>query len=599
MKLNSKWLLGLSALMAMTSCIDDNYDLSDIDTTSELKVKDLVLPVQLDPVVLNDIIDVKEGDQIKEVTLNGETFYAIEEIGEFESDPIHVNDFTASDIADLNPTQATFRLGGASGVKKNSKRHASGRIYYLVKEVVKKLDYEASDIDGSVRDLTKVTFRKNVNFTMTIQASGINSTMAPQLENLKLILPTGLVISGITAPGYTFSPSDYVPSTGELNISKITMNGDVADIVISSSAIDLEYAPDVFTYNPSTDSGKFSLNSDFTIREANLSFGVSDDLVAQLPEEINFTVNYDVTNMEVNSILGSIAYDLSGTGLAIDPIELNDLPDFLSDDETNLILANPQIYLNLNNPIGSYGIGYQSGLDIIATRDGVTEAFTLPSPIRVAGADRTFNYLLAPNPDKVTNIPSEYASGLHKETYPTLGRILSGNGLPQMLDIELLNPQIPEQRLTAPFELGTDLEGMKGTYRFIAPLALQGDSRIIYNKTEDGWWSEDLADLTITTLQLKAVATSDLPLGAVLAVYPLDKDGNQIKGLDIESVELPANANNTEILFLVNGEIRNLDGVIITATVKPDDSEEALAPDQFITLNNIRVMVSGNYTRKF
>ena len=36
-----------SALLMLPGCIDDNYDLSDIDTTTELKVNDLVVPLNL------------------------------------------------------------------------------------------------------------------------------------------------------------------------------------------------------------------------------------------------------------------------------------------------------------------------------------------------------------------------------------------------------------------------------------------------------------------------------------------------------------------------------------------------------------------------
>ena len=77
--------------MLLTGCIDNGYDLTDIDTTSEIKVNDLTLPVNLAPVTLSDIIAVgeNEDDKVKEVTINGKTFYAVEETGSFSSDPLH------------------------------------------------------------------------------------------------------------------------------------------------------------------------------------------------------------------------------------------------------------------------------------------------------------------------------------------------------------------------------------------------------------------------------------------------------------------------------------------------------------------------------
>lgn len=591
-----KFLLGTAGCLALTGCIDDKYDLSDIDTTSQFQVKDLVLPVQLDPVTLSDIINVKDGDQIKEVTINGKTFFAVEETGEFESDGIKVNTFEA-DSDPLESKTARFKINGAAGLKKGAKRKAdAASAYYLIERVQQNIDYEASGIDGSVRELTSLTYNP-LSFVILLTSEKITDNLGPRLENLEIQLPKGLILSNVTASGYTYNPSDYSPATGVLHLGTIDVKGAKSEIVITSTGIDLSSYDHPFKYDAGSNSGSFSLKSDFTIEDARLTFSTGSDLLALLGEEIDFTVDYQLTPLVATSIMGSIAYDLSGTGLDIDPIELDNLPDFLADPETNLILANPQIYLNLNNPVGEFGLGYQSGLEIISFRQEGDKAFNLGSEITVAGKSGQYNYLLAPDPAAVSNIPEDFATNIIKMTYPNLGMILSGNGLPEKLDIKLIDPQIPVQKLTSPFLLGVELPGMKGTYRFLAPLALEGDSRIVYTKTEDGWWSEDLADLVITKLELSALVSSDLPLDATMAVYPLDKDGNRIQGLTIVPVNLPANSQDREMTFSITGEIRNLDGVLITATVTPD-SQDALSPDQLITLKNIRVKVSGNYTRE-
>ena len=48
-------LCALSLLL--TGCFDDKYNLDDIDTNAEFKVKDLVVPVNLDEITLKSIID--------------------------------------------------------------------------------------------------------------------------------------------------------------------------------------------------------------------------------------------------------------------------------------------------------------------------------------------------------------------------------------------------------------------------------------------------------------------------------------------------------------------------------------------------------------
>ncbi|MBO4965229.1 MAG: hypothetical protein J6C81_03060 [Muribaculaceae bacterium] len=80
-------VVGTSALL-FSGCIDDAYDLSDIDTTSRVNVNGLVIPVNIDQITLDDIISFDENSKIKAVTIGGERFYALVENGEFNSEDI-------------------------------------------------------------------------------------------------------------------------------------------------------------------------------------------------------------------------------------------------------------------------------------------------------------------------------------------------------------------------------------------------------------------------------------------------------------------------------------------------------------------------------
>lgn len=76
-----------SPLLLLTGCIDDNYDISNADTTSRINVNDLVLPVNIDPVRLGDVIKI-EGGKIQPVTIGDQNFYALVQDGSFESEDI-------------------------------------------------------------------------------------------------------------------------------------------------------------------------------------------------------------------------------------------------------------------------------------------------------------------------------------------------------------------------------------------------------------------------------------------------------------------------------------------------------------------------------
>ena len=142
-------LQGVLALLAVvsTACIDDNYDLSDIDTTTRVQVNDLTLPVNIDAITLSDIITFDEDSKIKPVVIGGKEFYALSETGDFESDAIYINKVTA-DAPSLNPTEETLdrilpqnRAAGAP---------SSFAYTYNIVRMGNDLHYVAQNIDPSI-----------------------------------------------------------------------------------------------------------------------------------------------------------------------------------------------------------------------------------------------------------------------------------------------------------------------------------------------------------------------------------------------------------------------------------------------------------------
>ena len=71
------WLLSAaSGSLLLQSCKDDDYDLSDIDTTIKAEVKDLTLPINIDPVELGGLIELDPNGSLKEFRVSG--FFRLE-----------------------------------------------------------------------------------------------------------------------------------------------------------------------------------------------------------------------------------------------------------------------------------------------------------------------------------------------------------------------------------------------------------------------------------------------------------------------------------------------------------------------------------------
>lgn len=579
---------GSLALMtvALTGCFDNGYDLDNIDTTSEFKVKDLVLPINLDVVTLGDIIDIKEGDQIKEVTLNGKTFYAVQESGTFSSDPINIPSFSSA-APSISPSVLNFSTGTRSG----DFQSLSTVTFPLNSPINRKVIYSADNIDPAIIEITDL-YTDNLGITLTFTEDAAVSSLADvELSDIKLQLPKGLITDRIIPAG------NYDGATGELTIPSIKFENGQAQVSLYAKAINLPANNSGIDYNAHS----LKLEADINIESANLNITPKVSDITQIPSSVSLNVDYALTGLNVDAVSGDINYMLEGNALNISPIHLNDIPDFLAQDGTDLILNNPQIFLSVNNPVANEKLGFQTGLKLTSVRDNApAQDFELDNGyFRVgynAGIAGPYNFCLSPkNPE---NIPSGFENPQHVE-FSTLGNVISGSGIPQMIEIDLVKPQVYRQHVDY-FELGRNLDKLEGKWEFLAPLAMKSgsESKIIYTDTKDGWNDEDVDAITIQKLEITTEITSTLPLEAVITGYPIDKFGNQISGVSIEGAVIPSGATDYPVTIRITGEVKHLDGITFTATVKPGANDEALSPSQTLTLKKVRAKVTGNYTKE-
>lgn len=402
-------------------------------------------------------------------------------------------------------------------------------------------------------------------------------------------LPKGLAAS--------VSTGSYDASTGVWTIPMEEVNGNKANAVLTTTALD-------FVANGSKiENHSLKLDNEFRIKDGYLI--VEPKSGSTLPQSIDLYVTYKVDDIVVNSFTGVVKYELEG--MDIDPVDLSDIPDFLSGDETDITIANPQIYLQVNNPVADYSLECQTGITLTALRNGYADRPFSPDVNQVnigfdKGIDGPYNFVLAPSESNLA-VPSEYASPAFVK-FSTLSGLLSApadatvKGLPDRIGITLDNPGIKQGPVTD-FSLGRQIAGVSGHYELMAPLALGEGSEIVYSDTKDGWNDEDVDAITVTELVVTAKASNTAPLGASISAYPIDMNGNPIKGVTLVTESaLPANSIDADIRIVLHGEIKHLDGVTFEARVKSDGTATALSPSQSITLKNIRATVSGYYEKE-
>lgn len=563
----------------VTSCINDDYDLSDIDTTSKFQVNNLVLPINIDEIKLQNIIEIEEGGQIQ----IADDKYVFIEPGNFTSDNISIEKVLIN-APEVEPTKSTVELKGSIQGMSVTK---GVELHYPISDLSSPFTYETHSVSDFIVDMDEVGTEFSVKIVFDI--IGLTQIVdSYTIRGLELKVPKGLTL--------TSDEGTYDPETGILSLPDKVYHGEELSFVINVAKINIDNAGIYYDHDSHT-----IIFSDKVGIHAGEIVVTEDDFVtgagfANLPAQIELYNYFDLSQLVVTSFTGKIKYTLEGLDIA--PISLTDIPDVLSQEQTDITLVNPQIYLTLNNPLAQYNLYAQTGVTITAIRENETPTIhTLDDDYFTIAGD-------AANPMNVfclsPTMPDAYYGGYSDATfvpYSSLATVLSGNGLPETLNVTLDDPNVPEQSVEN-LLLGTDLGLIHGHYTLYAPLELGVNSQIVYRSTEDGWNDEDVDAITIKDMEVAATVTNQLPLDIMLTGYPIDVNGNKINNVEIEGAQVAAGAANQPLSIKITGEVTHLDGITFEAVALQGDNQVVLKPSEYIQLNDIRVRVSGNYIKE-
>lgn len=553
-------------LLLLSSCIDKNYDLSDIDTESEFKMTDLTLPINLDQILLDDIITLKEGDNIR--VENGQ--YVVYASGDFNSDDVTIDRFRA-DAPTIEPSRVDV-----------SGQVAGGNVSMPVPAFSSKFSYVSNDVNGSIQQIEKV-WLDNMTVKVDFSLAGIPSEATNvAVKGLAIQLPTGW--------DCTPSQGSYDSATGRLSIGQANVVGGKFEVSVVVAAAEFNESNSTHTAGHLSASyfGEIGVSMDaitFSMPQSAQSTAVSCSL----------TATYAMSQLVVTRLSGVVNYSIDD--FKVEDVDLSNIPEFFKGQETDVTLADPQMYLEINNPLADYGASARAGFSLTPVRDGVDRpACTLDEPYFVIGSaagSAPQKFCFAPE------FPYPALAGYESAQFvpfTSLRSILAGGGLPTSIKVKAIDPSFHMQHVEG-LELGKDLGHAGGTYTFYAPLAFEHGSLIVYNKTKDGWNDEDIDCMEIDELHITADLFSTLPVDIELYVYPLDTTGNRIPGVTVQPVTAKAKAQE-HVEFVISGKIRHLDGVQYIGRCRPDQSAEVLRPDQSISLTNVKIKATGSYTKK-
>ena len=538
-------LILTGSMLLLTGCTDDKYDLSDIDTTTAIKLNNLVVPVNLESIYLDQVFKIDDDDPSNPLMVftdnSGKRMFAIKIEGDFSADPVYLNELEAKSYASISSLPLTT----------NGNNINPGEVSY-------QYNIGAGEVDNSIERIYRMGLSKPM--AINLEMNYANSNSIPEISNLVLIIP-----ESFTA---TYHGSEF--SNGEV---PVTMVNGALDEPIYVYALDFGNGVE-----PTGSEGNKSL-----VFEGKL--GIKSGMVSSTSSGL--TANFSMSPFTADQISGAINYGIEAP--EFEEVSLEGLPDFLREGDSKLIISNPQIYLNFGNQTGAQ---FFSQLNINPMGNG-GNAVSIPMEPFVQ------SLILAANVNDLA-LRNDFPDAiLQQDNTGGLQNVLYGEGLPERIDFSLTDTYLRGDVLN--LSLGAEYQ-IYGNYAFFTPLAFEASSQIIYQDKETDFFGDDMEAVNVTQLQLSAYPTTNLPFEVELTVYPLDKDGNHIKDQNgnvvMASGIVEANANGSRLLDInLNQPFTGLDGVEyrVSAVVM---NNESLSPDQFIKLDNIRARVTGEYVTK-
>lgn len=316
-KMYPLWGLLLSFPLWTVSCVDNKYDLDkDIDMTINVGGEHLTIPAgSSDTAYLSKIIEVEEGDILQPDAAT--RVYHLTKRDDIDVDPTTVKEVTISSANTDLKQELVGSDDGGSGSKTTEL------------DVKNNLRAEASDIDEALIELGALGAETPASLTLTFEFlnTGNLTFGSVTAKNLEIQLPDFLMFE----KGEVEEGNKLILNNEELKNAQKVLH--VIGYQFGGKAGEGEI-PDK--------NRTITINGLVTMQGQVVTSGINGS------GSLTMTLDVTLEEMTANSVTGVIQPEIKAETTNI---ELNDLPDFLKDEETRMDITNPVILLRAENQL--------------------------------------------------------------------------------------------------------------------------------------------------------------------------------------------------------------------------------------------------------
>lgn len=572
------WCACCLAGLALVSCTDENYDLSDINSTISVgNEQGFSLPGNnsTKDITMDELLDLDPNGCIQ--TADDGVYVFSQQGGDVAPTTITVDPVTliASDD-NIQLHEMEIEAEQLLGAPASGRRRAVNPI----EETVNIFDFQTAH-SGDIVSLDHA--RTSSNILLRVSFTDDLKAVVTKLQEMTLDLPDCIRMSDITVNSQTYDGNSIYQQGNVITLRDVRPSD--GDIVLQGSITDLYFQ------QPSevTDETQYLVCDDKEIRmKGHVDIHVSlntDDVRAtayRTGMELKILSQLQFTDFVIQEAEGRfspvIALDNVGN------VNVTGVPDFLKDDEVNINLDNPMIFLSINSTLGVPGI-----IDGVLTshfRDGSSRSVNVPGIlVQPETTSQVFICHHAPAADLSYQLIEEPA-------LPTLfGQI------PESITFGCTARADATQ--TGHVVLGQPYT-ITPAYRFEAPLTFSAGSKIVYRDSINGW-NEDLKDVALSAnarIELTTDVESKVPATMTFKPTAVDVNGRDLSAdfvITVSKTIAPmTETKDVHITITQKSQdaFRRLDGIVFRVEADIEDGS-TLKNQQTLKMKNIGATLYG------
>lgn len=613
-------VLAAGMVICGTSCVNEEYDLSKgIDMTIDVN-GDISAPIgSTEKILIGELLEIGDSEE-SVIGIDDNGNYVLSVSGDEIKQNIDVPEISFSDINIGNSENP----GGFKIVMDIPETAPVGN--QEIPDESYTFDVEGSqtteiniseDVPDYVTEIGRIDLQAELGISLTLSRNDNSGNGTITLaKGFTLDFPEYITVETSGNPGgYSVESGHTVKFTEAVNLNV----GDEFPIRLSITSVDFNKIP--------TGQGLVSNRieiadniemSGVAITASARSFGTYID---DLPESLAVDVDMTVSDIKVRTVQMKFNPEIEvGT---IDPIEIGEMPEFLSGENTTIDIYSPVISMLVTNTspvsvtfsakITSYsgdnvikslqiGAADQSSADAIEVGNGVTPVYIVRRESDVPQG-----------PVEATNSPVIIVKDDLAELISTM---------PDRIEVTDVNVDVLQEMLTVTIPDNPDAQySFSFNYDIEAPLAFGErlsieypydikDMNDTFNSAAEDGSGDSGVQVHLTEASVNLTFVSEIPLSLAVSASPIDVDGNVITdGVEVSLTDVSGspvtigggntgNATTTPAVIRIKADLeslRRLDGFRLNLKGSCDSrfAGVALNKEQGIRLTDISVNIKG------